>query len=427
MSGTSAAQGLLDLTGAPDEADDTPDRTIAVDTAPDQDPRIEARLREIFSQVEGLETVSIDVNAGVVVLGGETSAKEPRQKAAHLAGLLEGVVEVRNEIEISRDLRRRLSPVLAELTERLSRLVSALPLLVISLGVFVGLLLLGRILSRWDVLFRRMKSPFVRDLLRQAVQVAFALLGAVFALDVLDATTVVAAIVGIAGLAGLAISFAFQDLVENYIASVLLSIRQPFQSDEHVQIEGHEGQVVRLTSRATILIDLDGNHVRIPNATVFKATIVNYSRNPQRRLTCGLDAPAGLDPNEAIALGRSALMEMPGILREPTPTGWIEERSGDGFALCFTAWIDQRETHWRKARGEALRRIQSALAATESVSASAESDGTGRSDDAQGSATLRPDATVRPDLARHGELVAAVEQDRASAGEDLLGDERPLE
>src|SRR3546814_8338036 len=63
----------------------------------------------------------------------------------------------------------------------------------------------------------------------------------------------------------------------------MLSLRQPFRANDHVVIEGHEGRVVRLTSRATILMTLEGNHLRIPNSTVFKAVILNYTRNPERR------------------------------------------------------------------------------------------------------------------------------------------------
>ncbi|MEZ5537828.1 MAG: mechanosensitive ion channel [Thiolinea sp.] len=71
--------------------------------------------------------------------------------------------------------------------------------------------------------------------------------------------------------------------MENYIASILLSLRNPFQVNDFVSIDGHDGNVLRLTSRATILISPDGNHIRIPNATVFKAVITNFTRHPERR------------------------------------------------------------------------------------------------------------------------------------------------
>ena len=89
-----------------------------------------------------------------------------------------------------------------------------------------------------------------------------------------------------------ALGFAFRDIAENYIAGVLLSLRRPFAPGEHVVIDNREGKVVALTSRATILMTLDGNELRLPNAMVFKAVVLNYSKNPQRRFdfTITIDA-----------------------------------------------------------------------------------------------------------------------------------------
>ena len=221
---------------------------------------------------------------------------------------------------------------------------------------------LGRVAIAWDAPYRRLtRNPFAQDLMRQAVRIGFVVVGAVLALEVLDATTVVAAVAGIAGLAGLAVSFAFRDLAENYIASVLLSLRQPFLADEHVVIEGHEGRVVRLTSRATILIDLDGNHVRIPNAAVFKGTILNYSRNPLRRFGFVVGVATDADVGEALSLGVETLERMPGVVADPAPQAWVEVLGDWNVGLRFTAWIDQRETGWFKARGEAMRLVKQAF------------------------------------------------------------------
>jgi small-conductance mechanosensitive channel len=80
-------------------------------------------------------------------------------------------------------------------------------------------------------------------------------------LEILDATALLGTIVGVAGVMGLAIGFALRDTVENYIASILLSIRQPFRPLDQIVLENYEGLVMKLTSRETILMTLDGNHV----------------------------------------------------------------------------------------------------------------------------------------------------------------------
>lgn len=86
------------------------------------------------------------------------------------------------------------------------------------------------------------------------------------ALDLLEATALVGAVAGTAGLAGLALGFAFKDIVENYLAGLLLAFQRPFDKNDHVTVEDHAGKVVRLTPRETILMTMDGNHVRVPNA-----------------------------------------------------------------------------------------------------------------------------------------------------------------
>ena len=125
----------------------------------------------------------------------------------------------------------------------------------------------ARLEKPWN---RLAPNAFIADLFRSLVRIAFVILGLVIALDILNATALLSTILGAAGLIGLAIGFAVRDTVENFIASVMLSIRQPFRPNDVVEINGDEGKVIRLTSRATILLSFDGNHVRIPKSTVFQ-------------------------------------------------------------------------------------------------------------------------------------------------------------
>ncbi len=432
-SAPAAAQELPNL-DAPAAERDGSARSIAQASSKAEDRAIEERLREIFGQVEGLGAVAVEVNSGVIRLSGEVLSGRAREKAVRIAGQLQGAVEVQDQLVETRSLERRLRPILADLRERSMAFVGTLPLLVVSLLVFAFFLVLGRFAAARDAPYRRLtRNPFAQDLLRQAVHVGFVVVGAVLALEVLDATTVVAAVAGVAGLAGLAVSFAFRDLAENYIASVLLSLRQPFLADEHVVIEGHEGRVVRLTLRATILIDLDGNHVRIPNAKVFKNTILNYSRNPLRRFGFVVGVATDADVSEALGLGVGTLKRMPGVVADPAPQAWVESLGDWNVGLRFTAWIDQRETGWFKARGEAMRLVKQAFDAGGIVMPEP-----ALSVRAPTSATREPGAVAQPaatpppielavDISPDTQVEHAIEKDRASAGGDLLDPRRPRE
>lgn len=402
-------------------------RTDAAD-----DAAIEERLEEIFATVDGLQGVRVEVTSGVVELSGEALSETSREQAERLARQLRGVVEVENDVAVVRDVERRLSATVERLRGRALDLAAALPILAVALVVFVVFWLLGRWLARRRQPFERLApNRFLRDLARGGVRAAVVLVGALLALQILDATALVAAVAGAAGVAGLALGFAFRDLAENFIASVLLSLRQPFLPNDHVVIAGHEGRVVRLTSRATVLITLDGNHVRIPNAQVFKGVVLNYSRNPKRRFDFVVGVGVDVDLAAAQDLALDTLRAMDGILDEPPPQSWIDELGDSNVTLHFFAWIDQRESEWAKARSEAVRRVKEAFDVAgydmpepiyrlklveRRVEAAAESVAPGRAQ--------APDEVT--DISRDRWLDREVDQERRQEG-DLLDPEAPTE
>jgi small-conductance mechanosensitive channel len=168
-------------------------------------------------------------------------------------------------------------------------------------------------------------------------------------------------IIGGVGVLGIAIGFAVRDSLENYISSIMLSLRQPFRANEHVVIGDQEGKVVRLTSRATVLMTLDGNHLRIPNAMVFKAVILNYSRNPERRFEFDLGVDAEDDPIAAMTLGLDTLGTLPFVLKQPDASAFIQTVGDSNIVLRFQGWLNQTQTDFSKARGLAISATKDAL------------------------------------------------------------------
>lgn len=144
----------------------------------------------------------------------------------------------------------------------------------------------------------------------------------------------------------------------------MLSIRQPFRPNDVVEINGDQGKVIRLTSRATILLSFDGNHIRIPNATVFKSRIINFSQNRERRFTftIGIDSAADLGATRDLAL--DTIQALPFVLNEPAANVWIGDITDAGIEIVLVGWIDQGETSMVLARGEALRLVKRAIEAS---------------------------------------------------------------
>ncbi|WP_299043932.1 mechanosensitive ion channel family protein [uncultured Tateyamaria sp.] len=355
---------FLCLWALPVAAQDTsqPQGTITVQDSADQDAAIAVRIRGILGELEGFDGVTVSVSSGIVTLRGTTVDTATADRLNELVGRVEGVVAIENEVSETTDVVARLNPAVERFQDRLSQGVALLPLLAVALLVFVLVLSLGLLLARarypWD---RIAPNAFIANIYRQVVRILFFVAGVVIALDILGATALLGTILGAAGIVGLAIGFAVRDTVENFIASIMLSIRQPFRPNDVVEIEGDIGKVIRLTSRATILLSFDGNHIRIPNATVFKSRIVNYSTNTERRFDFEIGVASDADLADVRQMTEDTVAGLPFVLSEPAPMSWIE-RIGDGaIFLSVTGWIDQEATSLVRAKGEALRLVKARI------------------------------------------------------------------
>lgn len=336
--------------------------TIAAEAEPGSDERIAQRVRDIFSQIPNLTAVKVEAAAGVVRLTGTVPDAKDIARAEAIAGRISGVVTVENEI--SRDLAvdSNLKPALGSFGERVQKVIRAAPLfgvavaLAFAIGAF-GYLLASR--RRWWLAIT--PNSFLAELVATSIRFVFVLLGLIAALELLGATALLGAVLGGAGVLGIAIGFAVRDTIDNYISSLMLSLRQPFRANDHVVIEGQEGRVVRLTSRATILMTLDGNHLRIPNSTVFKAVILNYTRNPERRFEFDLGVDADDDPIDGMAVGLKAVNALDCVLDKPPARAIIQNVGDSNIVLRFYGWVNQDQTEFFAGRSLAIQAAKVAL------------------------------------------------------------------
>ena len=409
-------------------AEGATEREIPAELDVADDRAVAERLRATFGGVEALQGVQVTASAGVVRLTGEVDSSAARQLAGQLARQVEGVALVENELRLIQDPGRRLETAWEKLRQRLYGLMVLAPLLAVAGLVLLLFWYLGRLLASPAWPYRRIDNAFLRHAARQLVRIVVFVGGALLALEILDATALVAALLGTAGLFGLVLGLAFRDLAENAIASLLLSLRQPFAPNDLIRIEEHEGHVVRLTSRATVLLTIEGNHVRIPNATVYKGVIVNYSRNPLRRF----DYTAGIGTNEDLAavqrLAVAVLQDTAGVLTDPPPQAFVDELGPSTVVMRLEGWVDQRVADYLKVKGEAIRRTKEAFdAAGISLPEPTYAVRLQRADAPAPPAGTAPRPAPAVDVSRGDVVERQATAERAAAGRDLLDSDAPRE
>ena len=347
---------------APASPQPPPSPAIATRVDASEDADIASRIRSIFGQIAALHTVAVRVSAGVVTLSGPVPTAEDKERAEAIASRVAGVVTVQNDVARNLDVSTKVAPALGEFGAQLRDFARALPLFGVALAAGLVVMLVGYgLASRTSLLRWIAPNVFLAELLATSIRIIFVILGLVLILQVLGATALLGGVLGGAGVVGIALGFAVRDTVTNYVASIMLSLRQPFRANDHVLIQSHEGRVVRLTSRATILLTLDGNHIQIPNATVFNAVILNYSRNPQRRFEFDLGIDANDDPVDGMEVGLVAVNKLAFVLDKPKATAVIRDVGDSNIVLRFYGWVDQTRTDFMKGRSLAIQAAKAAL------------------------------------------------------------------
>lgn len=155
---------------------------------------------------------------------------------------------------------------------------------IIAIIIFIVGRMAAGLLSRWLEKLLQVRqvdhtiSTFLSLIVRYAVYI-FTLIAVLGQLGV-QTTSIVAAV----GAASLAVGLALQGSLANFAAGVLLILFRPFKLHEYVDIGGAEGTVKTIQIFSTTLLRSDGQLIVIPNAKVLASNILNFTRDPDRRI-----------------------------------------------------------------------------------------------------------------------------------------------
>ena len=343
----------------PDTAN-SPQHAPAISLQPADEQAIERRLATIYTQVDGLDDVSIDASAGVVVLEGTTHTRALEEQAVAIANRLDGVVFVKSEIRQPSDAPTLLGRSLADLGRSVR---DAWPRLVTALLVFAPFVLLSLVLRWWRHPFHRLgASRLTGNLLRRISRAGLIFVGIVIALHVVGVTGLVVAVFGTLGILGVGVGFALKDWASNFFPALRVGLHPPFRTGDLIQLGTHEGRVVRITPHALVLITTNGEEVRIPSAELARQTLINFSHNRERRLRFVMPVSPRADLRVVDELGRRALLGVRGVLAEPPPFMRLHALGRDWIEIELLAWVDQHAVTFRNAESDAKRAVFEALA-----------------------------------------------------------------
>lgn len=169
-----------------------------------------------------------------------------------------------------------------------------------------------------------------------------------------------ASLIAVIGAAGLAIGLALQGTLQNVAAGMMLLILRPFQAGDWIDAAGKSGAAEEIGLFMTKLKDFEGMYVAVPNSKIWADTIVNYTRNPHRRLVLDAGISYDDDIDRACEVLREMVQADKRILRRPDPPAVLVTSYGDSAVnLQIRAWT--RTADYWAVRFDTTRAIKYAL------------------------------------------------------------------
>jgi small conductance mechanosensitive channel len=145
--------------------------------------------------------------------------------------------------------------------------ITRLPSLILAIFVFVLFYVLSIFVRRVIRSSTRRHRENLGVVFARLIGAATILLGLLVAVSIVAPSFQAADLIKILGIGGVAIGFAFQNILQNFLAGLLLLWSEPFRVGDEIKIDPYEGMVEDIQPRATIIKTYDERRVVIPTPT----------------------------------------------------------------------------------------------------------------------------------------------------------------
>jgi len=230
-----------------------------------------------------------------------------------------------------------------------------LPLIGISIWnilVFIVVLVVGVIIVRIVAravrksLLRAKASEILAEFTARLVRIFLNIFVVFTALGFLGLGSIMATVMAsVAIVMGFVLGFALSDTLGNIASGFMLAITKPFKAGDFVTIAGETGVVKSVGVSVTELDTPDNKHIIIPNKVVFGTNIVNFTRNPTRRVDMEVGVGYDDDIDKVIKTSMEVIKSHPKVLKDPAPQVAVSEHGDSAVVFVVRPWC-KTEDYW---------------------------------------------------------------------------------
>lgn len=244
-------------------------------------------------------------------------------------------------INFNQALMLNTSAVTEKLNHWLNDAITLLPNLMVATIVFFAFYLAGKLAKQ--VLVKRIISEDkanLRILFGGLLKWAFLIAGLLFSATILLPSFSTGNLISSLGIGSVAIGFAFKDILQNWLAGMLILLKQPFKVGDVISVSGFDGVVEAIETRSTIIKKFNAERIVIPNSQIYTSAIEVKTAYPIRRFEFDVGIGYGDDIYQATDIIQSVLSKTEGVSDEPSTDVATVDLAASWVSLKARWWVD---------------------------------------------------------------------------------------
>ena len=189
------------------------------------------------------------------------------------------------------------------------------------------------------------------SIFRMVIQYGIIIICLIMILDLFGVNT--AGLIAILGAAGVAVGFALRDTLNNIAVGIIILFLRPFKKGEFIECGSIMGMVEELGLFAAILKTPDGVFISAPNSSLWGVPLINYSRNPQRRMNINVTISYSDSIDTAFQVLRDIISTESRFLKDPAPQVMVQSLGESGTVITLRAWVlgsDYWPVYWDRMK-----------------------------------------------------------------------------
>lgn len=240
--------------------------------------------------------------------------------------------------------------------------VKILPNLVVAIVIFAIFFIIAKVVrSVVHKTFKGRDRGNLGEVLGGFIKWAIIIIGLLIAATIVVPSLNPADLIAGLGVSSVAIGFAFKDILQNWLAGLLILLRQPFEIGDQIEAGGFEGTVQHIETRATIIKTYDGQKAVVPNSEIYTSAVLVKTGEDKRRSQYDIGIGYADDIDEACSIIKKTIASIDGVESDPAPQAFAWDLAASWVTIRARWWTDSRRGDVVMTRADILLAVKNAL------------------------------------------------------------------